>query len=521
MEKIDAATRRAVSDVLRHLAHPGRLRCNRLAAPYFAGATAVAQSEVAARAVRRIESVVDAARKVLTPRQCEIVERCDLGGELHADVMRRLTISQSHFYRERQRAIEVIGRHLIAGAREPAERIRVLPDAFDVALVEASTLEQVGRYHDAIATLERAATDSGDAERRMTAYCRLVETCSSAGLRVEATQHAKAARAVASATLDDVLAVECDAVAAIAERCAGEEVAAEALALRMLVPLRSAVNSHNRTSTREMFVSMATLLADRAIEHGDPKQAIALCDEANAMLDHTRSRPLLRFQIAHLRASAGIFVPSTALQSTVELERLIAEALEAGQIVEAGSMTASLASTQRLFGHPERILGPLRPMLEVARRCCSGEGRGGALIELACAYIRTGYPAEAYIFLEEIRRDATVGAFIHAYSFVLEAEGALRSGKPGRALDASHEAIERMMLLGRLRFVGAALRFRALALEMLGDRAGALHTIVESLERLQAFGNPRATLRARVDVARLSGDEQRARMLARDLLRKQ
>jgi hypothetical protein len=88
----------------------------------------------------------------------------------------------------------------------------------------------------------------------------------------------------------------------------------------------------------------------------------------------------------------------------------------------------------------------------------------------------------------------------------------------GDALDvlrASHSAIERLTVLGRVRFVGQALRLQALALEAIGDHSNALASIDVAVEHLEAFGNPWIALTAKIDAARLRGDRVRLAMLTR------
>lgn len=518
---LDAKARRAVSDLLRHLAHPIRLRQNSFGKPFFSDALSPTRNSIDAQALRRIDAAVRSALDRLSPRQRAIVARCDFSGELHADVIRTLSISAGHFYRERQQALCAIGRYLVAAAKERPIAILVSPDAFTVALAQASTMEQINVY-GAIDVLRRLAMEAADAVQQTIANCRLAEACSSAGLSDEAARYTEEAWTIAVSSEDtlDALQLEAAAARAVMLRYAGEEGAMAALSSRMLIPLRAAVSGQSRPSIRESFASVALLVAEHAIERGDRYAAIALCTEALQVLNEDeRCRTALRFRAAHWRECARVFITPSPLESISELGRLASSALAAGQLVEAATIATSLASTQRLFDRPDKALQALSPMLDIVRRCCSGESRGGALSELAGSYIRAGQPAQAYPFVDEIRMDPTAGAFVFAYSFLLEAEAALRSGSAQRSLHAANHAIERMTALGRFRFVGSGLRLQALALEASGDTRSASVSIAESVECLRSFGNPRNALRARVDAARLSGDPRRSRSLARKLAR--
>jgi hypothetical protein len=419
----------------------------------------------------------------------------------------------------------VIGRHLIAGTHRE-ERLTVLPDAFTVALARVAVLVQAGDPAHAMDVLERITPHLGDVEQRTLAYCRLAELYSEAGLEEKAVEHCAAASTLAhEANLQNgALQLNAAAALALAQYCAGNEVAAESLAGTVLVPLRGAVHNSRTTSTCESFIAMAVLLAEREIEHGRPQGAIGLCDEALSILrSDDKIRRLWEYRVLRWRAAARCHSLSTrqgfALavdQSIGELQELLASALQAGQIAEAIASAAHLASLHRLMHRADRAIEALTPLL-VTVTDADARSFAFAFLELAAANLKAGRLAEALPLIQRIQENPRAPALARCVSLQLEAEAALRSGSPERALRCASEAVEKMSSLNRFRFVGAASRYQALAFEALGKRTDALRSIAVSTEYLREFGNVGVLLQAEADEARLSGDRHRLIALAHAL----
>src|ERR1022692_2734190 len=130
----------AIRDVLRHLDHPERLQVNPLVSWQFLGV-----SEQASGAAR-VKKAIDLAIEGLSPRQREIVRRCDLRGHTHRSVINDLGITERHFYRERRSALESISANLVSPRQTTVTvsttRITEEPSGLYMAFVEAA--RQVG-----------------------------------------------------------------------------------------------------------------------------------------------------------------------------------------------------------------------------------------------------------------------------------------------------------------------------------------------------------------------------------------
>jgi tetratricopeptide (TPR) repeat protein len=509
--RFDAKARRAIGDLLRHLNHPRRLRTNPFAAAYFQRYDrCVADSnELVAR---ELTAVVRAALNLLPPRPRAIVERCDLGGALQSEMMVELAISPAHFYREHRQALETVAAALVAGAQQ-ATVVRALPDAYSVGLAQASALEAAGRYGAALDALARCAKSACSVSQRVTAFARLVEACALSGRPSDAVRYAAAARSAAGAAEStENNRLEADAAWALALRYSGEELAADELASRLVVPLRAAL-SDGSTSTLEAFAIVVVLLVEGEVERGSRAHAFTLCEEAITRLRDARARQALHLRAARWLACGDVLLSAEACKSIEQLERLISFAMDNGQVFEAAAAAATLASVHRVFGNPKRALQTLEPLLEVVLAEFCGEDAGGFLFETATAYARTSQPLAALDLVARLRKDPSVGSYIQALSFITEAEVALAIQRAPQALRAAETAVSSMRALGRPRYVGTALRFRALALDRMGDKALATRSIEDAVEHLNAFGSKPTAVRAEIDAARIVGDRGRVRRL--------
>ena len=367
---LNARERRSVSDLLRHLAHPARLRNNAIARRYFRNGTAAGEAYI--EGLRRLKRAIATALVQLSPRQRTIIEQCDLGGELNSAVTRRLAISEGHFYRERQRALSAIGLYLISDVHE-RQTIAILPDAFTAASAQVALLQQLGDFARAIDKLHRITAGLTDSEQRVIAHCHLAELYSDAGQPGKAFEHSETASMLASQAHTKNEAMQLCAAAAhvTAQQLANEEVKGTPTATGLLVKLRAALHNGLGTPTREAFITIALLLAEQEIERGNPQMAAALCDEALSVSRSDDSiRPIFEHRAARWQTAAKCRILSTAheltfavAQSVGDLTCLVGSAVQTGQIVEACASAATLASLLRFVGRADEAVLILAPLV--------------------------------------------------------------------------------------------------------------------------------------------------------------
>lgn len=502
-------TLRDVADLLRHLDRPQRLRNNALARALF-------RDE--ADATARVRALVRSALGGLSARGREIVERCDLAGERHAEVARSLCISERHFYRERSKALGALLFRITNAERSAAPephgpRAVAALSAFDVALDHAAALAQTGGSDVAAGLLERVAAAEPDVDKLVLVCCRLAEVLADAGRVAEARHWAgRAASFAASVPGAGVLGAEAAVACAQTLRVAGDEATAAPLAERSIVRLRAACVTAPNVRAREAFASAAILVAERMSEGGSWPSAARLYAEAREALDiDPRTRPIVRFRVARHLAVADLFEAERIDDGISALGTLLQRQLGAGLLAEACQTATTLAATHRVLSRPQAAAATLAPLLEVARSACAGESLAGALLEYAWTLVPRTSAVQPWDALTELRLHAAAGSFVHALSYLVEASALLARGRPLDALRAAHAAIEGLTLVRRWRYVGVALRVQALALEALGDLDGARLTISASLERLERSAHPASVSRARNDAKRLyaSGSSRR------------
>jgi hypothetical protein len=146
--RFDAETIRACGELLRFAIEPRPLPANALALRI---APSVDRRDVA----RTVRSAFDE----LSPRQREIVVRCEIRGEPYAAVAKSLHLSERHLYRERRAALSRIAHRLLTDEPAntgPAVRLTEVPPS------------RVGRLFSQMRCLRRRRQDNGMRFERLT-----------------------------------------------------------------------------------------------------------------------------------------------------------------------------------------------------------------------------------------------------------------------------------------------------------------------------------------------------------------
>lgn len=501
--------RRDVANVLRHLNHPKRICSVTLVSAFFEDERHLG-GDYGSRAAARIRKVIDLALRDLTDRQRTIVERCDLGGEMHKSVLHEVALSERQFYRDRAAAFDKLAAALLNPIPQNGALVNVSLDLTTASMALANVLFQAGHGTDATRLLQEIGTNVEDASTKSWIFSRLTEVSARLSLAKEAAAFADMAAQLASESGCGWVEAEAAVNAAYALRYSGREKDAATIALRVLPALRFCKGEAPAARRAEALGVATELIAERAIENGNAQGAIEICKEAQAALSEARSvRPSARCSVAYWYSIGTFFTPGAEASGADQMEKLFYDALDAGFTAEAGTIGDALAGFYRILGKPERALELLVRMRDTIRETCSGEALGGSLLELAAAYMELNQLAECYSYVDAARKCVAPGTFIFADSFLSEAKAAILRNEPLRALRTSHLAIEQFTVLGRPRLVGHALRYQALALDALGKREAALDAMTQCLDRLDAYAHVTVAARAHEEAARISGDRRR------------
>jgi tetratricopeptide (TPR) repeat protein len=502
---IGPRTRRLVSDLLRNLDRPRRLRSNPVAQAYLAKRPLV--SDETRRDSEEIRSAVMRALDDLPPRQRAIVERCDLAGELHADVIDALAVSEGHFYRERGAALDHLGRTLAAGppvARGSA--IYVAPDGTTVGLACATSLEQAGASADGIALLEDLVRSCEDPTRKRLLLARMSELYANAGYPAQALDRIADACAFSAQHGNERVDAIVEAARAYALYRGGDERAAQAIAERQLVVLRSQLLESPDAWTAEAMALVDDVIIDRLASNGRMDAARTAANEGMTLIFRVAGvRPVTRSRLALNRASSKLGAVSTIGEAADELERLLQEATALGLACEIGAIAGRLIDAYTIQGRATLAICLVQPLLATIRVASAPHVVADIYLELAVAHLEADDWRSALAAVQQMRSYALPQTYQFAASFLAEADAWLRARDARRALEAADAGVVLMTHLGRLRYVGSGMRLRALALAAAGNRAAAKASIFEAVDRLRGVSHPYIVARAERDAKRLSG----------------
>jgi tetratricopeptide (TPR) repeat protein len=498
---------RRCQDLLRHLAHPRRLRENPLAQRLWACAGLALEGSPEPELTKCLELAVRSSLARVSHRQRIVIERCDLLGESSWYVAEELHISRRHLYRERAIALAAIACHLEDAARLDGHAAALLPDAFGVQMALARRLEQNGHWTIAAETLEQLASVLDDAAKRCVVESRLANLYTEVDRYSLADEHVRRAFEL-GARAEGLRWVRAEAVLAAAQLTVaiGDYSTAQSVAQRCCFELRNEANSESRSA--ETLLNALNLRSKIAIGHGDARTAREVTAEASSLARHLPNADIGELVAARVFDAMARIISGTPATAEADLWNCYRFATDAGHTRDAVSVALVLSGYLRLMGRSKESLALLRPLLNVARDVGgAGDVFGGVLIELGCASVDVGEPAFAATCLKELLGLQGRSVWIQAYAALLEAQVQLANQRFDASLKASEAAETAFIRLDRERFVGPSLQLQAEALAALGETRRALRTMRLAVTKIEATGQHyRRLARAYLAVGSLTGD---------------
>jgi tetratricopeptide (TPR) repeat protein len=509
----------AVSNLLRNLDVPSRLRQNDLVARCFAGIREVDDAELDGRIIAlRIKAIVlasiasletDAASSLRGSRQRSIMERCDIRREKHSAVAIELGISLREFYRERRRAMERLAVLVRAELARPSKAVLKTPAAFELDLDRVVNLTRVGDMPAAFMLLEsvvRAATSARDCVR---ACCLGVELAADGGDAPQCREFfAEARRAGAS------LGETHDALIVSTELELGR--AMQSWAAGDLTATRSACDNAVRGATRisasgepeasrlavTAFLRSATF-AFAFEENSD--LALQRLGEAGRILDRMAHKPpdlsgefLISLGLSqwyvdgHMGRSLEYLREAAALLADAQVTGMLPVALRylCDSFVMVGCVPEGRIAGNSAM-HAAKAIGSVQIWVYA---CLSM-----AAVELACGN------AESALELTSRAGTLDVGGMSRAATQMAAAEAHLALRRFDSALELARDLQTREQPGRPQRIAGEALRIAAEAYEGLGNRAAARECIDAAVAILAKRGNQRSKQRAYACSGRVTG----------------
>lgn len=508
-----------MSDLLRNLDVPSRLRQNDLVARCFAGIPEVDDGELAGRTIAlRIKAIVvasiasletDAASSLRGSRQRSIMERCDLRHEIHSAVAVDLGISLREFYRERRRAMERLAVLVRAELARPSKAVLRTPAAFELDLDRVVNLTRVGDMPAAFLLLESVLRATTSARDYVRACCLGVELAADRGDAAQCREFlAEARRAGASLgeTHDaSIVSTELELGRAMQSWAAGD-----------LTATRSACDHAARGATR-ISVSGEPEASRLAVTAFLRSATFALAVEENSdlALRHLGDAGRILDRMAHkppdlsgeLLISLGLsqwYVDGRMTRSLEYLREAVAIMANAQATGMLPVALCYLCESFVMVGNvPEgRIAGS--SAMQAAKAIGSAQVwvyacLSMAKVELACGNAETA--------LELISRAGSVdvGGVSRAATEMAAAEAHLALRRFDSALKLARGIQTREQPGRPQRIAGEALRIAAEAHEGLGNQAAARECIDAAVAILAKCGNQRSKQRAYACSGRVTG----------------
>ena len=500
----------AIRDVLRHLDHPERLQLNPLVSWQFLGV-----SEQASGAAR-VKQAIDLAIEGLSPRQREIVRRCDLRGHPHRSVINDLGITERHFYRERRSALDSIGAKLAAPKQTTvtvlASRVPSEPPELQMAFVEAA--RQVGDTSRAISLLTDALAETG-VHRRVQIECRLAELYCELSEIEKASSHLKAARELTYQASDatENLRLQSDSVEAAVAWRTGRADAATTFANRAIRGLRAAVSKQGTPGDTRALALSLLVLSEIDVAKGRWQSGRWYALEARDAITITGfGFAALKSRAALAATFAYMFEPAHLNDAAIELEGQYRSAVAAGLTLEAILVRLHLCLTYRFANSPHESAAVLEEILVIAKHVLPAEQYAIVCLELANSYVLCGKGTQALRAIEEARIRVLPGGNTSAFIDLLSAAAFLSAGDWQRALDLSIVASQSMEKLGVVTSIGESLRIQAEARYGLGDKQVATDLIGSALSRLEVGGHPFTIAQTHQSAGRITGNQKHYRV---------
>ncbi len=507
--RLDAETIRACGELLRFAIEPRPLPANALTARI---SPSIDRRDVA-KAVR-------AAFDELSPRQREIVVRCEIRREPYAVVAKSLHLSERHLYRERRAALSCIAGRLLTN--EPANTqpaIAVAPDALDAHVALSEALENAGDWQTAAQILERLSGDIS-AEQRGAVEVRLARLYRDADQFTQAYHHANLANTLAAevTTDGDLARVEANIALAGVAMAAGDWRLSDALAQQSIDRLRPWLDGSFGARVPSALAQALLLKAELLADNGGVDRALRLASEACGVVERHATDPSTEISAHAMAAVMSSLLAKDAQRSEELLRDCYRAALAAGLIRGSLIVATHLATHYRLAGRPADAARLLAPLVDSARIAGTGWVHAGVLADLVNASFEAGALGAAAAYTVELSKYSSGNPLTQALQEMSRArlDLARQAFKPALEGAAAAEAVYANIGLGR--YVGLSLLIQAEALCGLGESQLAQRAIASAVDVLKETSHPRPLANAYRLMARITGRSQYAGV-ARKLLR--
>ncbi|MBV9647517.1 MAG: hypothetical protein JO043_08645 [Candidatus Eremiobacteraeota bacterium] len=448
-------------------------------------------------------------------RQFAIINRCDLGGQLHKVVASDLGISMRTFYRERVEAFERLRKALAADRGTPSSSQAPPPSATAVHLERARLMAAQGRLREAAARLGELPQADGDALVAATVAARLSSVWWRLDEPSRATQslaRAKRCAALLGNGAHHAVAVAEIGMAEALQACAECNPAAALTILGRLVDgphPRTPSASYARYATpeaTETYRAAFVLFIEACLESGAAQRARSMLAAASGVFEGLRCPVDLRLDASLAAAEAELIAggdPAAALRVAAEASSLAGEHALPRHTVRA-HLVIALANAALGDGNAARA-ALVTALEHAAGSLIAGDARRAAL-ECAGIAVEIGEAPLAARALEAAGAAQTGNQANPALATLRQAEALLLQRRNRDALGIAREANRVLAESGSRRHYGEALLTLAKALSACGEHRAARSAASEAVGFLEGSSWPWRVREAR-RLARLAWHE--------------
>jgi tetratricopeptide (TPR) repeat protein len=518
-----------VQHLLRHLHDARVLRSNRLVAELFDDVTTPLEESAA---LTRVRSLVTTGVRVLRAsavqgassldaRSYEILDRCDLHGELHRVVASDLGLSERQFYRARSKACSALGDVLLTWRERDSHPVLVAnaPTTFVWQLGCAEDLQNLGQFDTAVTLLQKLARESTNPPDRVRALCKaalvLYDSGNGNGVQ-EVLNEAIAVSLVSASPGERALAeAELKIVKAAHAWATGATDAAITWNRRLLDDLRPFEHLSERGTE---LAALALLdLGNLYREIGAVTESLAAIGEGRAMIAHLNDPPAaVRSQFDVAIASTLSIMPGSLSAAEHELHEGLDFARRFRLLRSVVDISSMLGIVSLFRGDVDRAAHHGRTAVALAQTVSGPREFGSSALNAARFELIADRPQAAMELVAQARSRLPAGTLHSTMCDLCEAEILIKLGRPQRAAAIAGASVEQLERLNIERYLGSALHVLAEALAAAGDVRKAAQKMDASIAVLEQRGHPFSLARAYAYSAKLTGNA-RHRNYGRDL----
>jgi tetratricopeptide (TPR) repeat protein len=493
-------------NLLRDFRDPQRLRRNPLASAVF---------EFVPEALERrllLEGLITNALGRLDARSRAIIERCDLGRELFADVATDLGLSERHLYRERRRILV----QLAAVIRDSSKR--PISDQFDATLSLdgqlriSRVLEDNGDRATARSIVEGLITCSTDSDQRLRLFLELAQLYARGRdfeLSEKYVKHAEAScqeSALSKFLFAEILVTR----AMILEESGRGTAVAKFAALAANAVRETGAYRYDPIATKTLLEALF-LCARSYASSGNTADLAHVCREAADIINFLqRSDPELQVELLFANGLRDRFVNYDLRSARSYFYQAANVARDAGLTLCSISCLTNVAQTYWAANEPLKAIAALEQILPIVRSIGDADSIVRVIVDLASARIDLRQYEQARGLLDEANALQAPHQSLQGSTLRVNAMLALAYKNFKRCLEMARGADELFSKLGKRRLVGAPKLLQAQAFMAMGERRAALRSISNAIAVLESTGARSDLAQAYGILGELTSDEKYA-----------